>query len=700
MAKDPYKYFRVEARELTDQLGQGLLELERTGSGAEIVPRLLRLAHTLKGAARVVRQPEIAEHAHAIEGVLSPFREMAGSMPRESVDAVLKLIDAIAAGVMALRAPDGEGAAPAPAPGASDAPAASAPAASQAQSFEDTGHIIRTDVEEVDEILDGVTEAYTQIVSLREAAVFADRAHRQVDVLGEQLAATIRAGGQAGTALLERAVASVEQLRGLVGQLERTIAGTHERVDRELRQVRDAAEQLRLVPASAMFGTFERTARDAAHVLGKDVEFSATGGDVRLDAHVVRVVQDALIQLVRNGVAHGIEASDRRVAAGKPPVGRVEVSVARRGRRMVFACRDDGAGIDVTALRAAAIAKGGSAGELDNLDASGLVRALLAGGISTAAQVNDIAGRGIGMDIVRDALARLSGELSVATEVGKGTTLELIVPLSVSSVEALVVESAGVVATVPLAAVRHSLRLAPDDIHHSSASEAIVHEGHAVPLVSLGRLLGHTKAPARREGGVSALVLSGAAGTVAIAVDALRGTANTVFRTLPELAPASAAIAGASLDADGSPLLMLDPEGLVAIAMGVGDLVADREVAARPLLVIDDSLTTRMLEQSILESAGYRVDVATSAEEGLERVRRADYALILCDVEMPGMDGFAFIEAIRADARLRDIPAILVTSRNAPEDKQRGKDVGANGYVVKSEFDQGDLLEHIKELVA
>ena len=145
---------------------------------------------------------------------------------------------------------------------------------------------------------------------------------------------------------------------------------------------------------------------------------------------------------------------------------------------------------------------------------------------------------------------------------------------------------------------------------------------------------------------------------------------------------------------------MLDPEGLVAIAMGVGDLVADREVAARPLLVIDDSLTTRMLEQSILESAGYQVDVATSAEEGLERVRRADYALILCDVEMPGMDGFAFIEAIRADARLRDIPAILVTSRNAPEDKQRGKDVGANGYVVKSEFDQGDLLEHIKELVA
>ena len=165
MAKDPYKYFRVEARELTDQLGQGLLELERTGSGGEIVPRLLRLAHTLKGAARVVRQPEIAEHAHAIEGVLSPFREMAGSMPRESVDAVLKLIDAIAAGRHgAARAGRRSGAAPAPAPGASDsARGVRTGGRPEAQSFEDTGHIIRTDVEEVDEILDGVTEAYTQI---------------------------------------------------------------------------------------------------------------------------------------------------------------------------------------------------------------------------------------------------------------------------------------------------------------------------------------------------------------------------------------------------------------------------------------------------------------------------------------------------------------------------------------------------------
>jgi two-component system chemotaxis sensor kinase CheA len=158
-------------------------------------------------------------------------------------------------------------------------------------------------------------------------------------------------------------------------------------------------------------------------------------------------------------------------------------------------------------------------------------------------------------------------------------------------------------------------------------------------------------------------------------------------------------VGGASLDADGSPLLMLDAEGVVAAALKSGKGAAEVKRVKRPLLVIDDSLTTRMLEQSILESAGYQVDVAASGEEGLERARRGDYGLILVDVEMPGMDGFTFIETIRRDPKLRDTPAILVTSRNAPEDKRRGHDAGAQGYVVKSEFDQTKLLEHIAELL-
>jgi two-component system chemotaxis sensor kinase CheA len=685
MARDPYKYFRVEARDLADQLGQGLLELERRGSGGEVVPRLLRLAHTLKGAARVVRQPEIAEHAHAIEGALSPFRELSGLVPRENVDALLRLVDAISGHVAALQTPEPIEAGPAVAEGPSP------PA--------ETFRMVRSDFAEIDDLLDGVTEAYTQINNLRDLEAVAARARRLSESIAEQLAATSRrAIDLAEAGQLGRFAASAELLRGLAGQLERGVAAAYQRVDRELRQVRDAAEQLRLVPAGALFSNLERAARDSAQALGKDVVLEGTGGDIRLDADVVRIVQDALIQMIRNAVAHGIEPRQDRIAAGKPPQGRLTVGVLRQGRRIVFRCKDDGRGIDVAALREAAIRKGRSRAELDSLDANGLIHVLLQGGISTSAVVSEVAGRGIGMDIVRAAVARLSASFAVTTEPGKGTSFELIVPHSVSSVEALVVEAGGAVVTVPLQGVRHGLRLEARDVYPTSLGLAIVYDGHAVPFVWLAQLLGGTAPP--RRGTISAIVVTAPAGLAAIAIDRLRGTSNIVFRSLPELAPASAVVAGASLDASGSPLLMLDPEGLVAKAQRVDRADAADEAVARPILVVDDSLTTRMLEQSILESAGYRVDLATSGEEGLDQARRGDYALILVDVEMPGMDGFTFIENIRRDPKLHATPAILVTSRNAPEDRRRGAEVGAQGYVVKSEFDQARLIDHIKQLVA
>jgi two-component system chemotaxis sensor kinase CheA len=688
MAPDPYKYFRVEACDLVDQLGQGLLALERKGSGGEIVPRLLRLAHTLKGAARVVRQPEIADHAHAIEGVLSPFRELAGTVPQENVDAILRLVDAITGRIAALEAPE-----PAAEEGAV-LPDKSAPPP------EETFRPVRTDVDEIDDLLDGVTEAYAQVSALRDVAGLAEKARRLSEHIAEQLAgAAKREIDHPASRRADRLVASVELLRGFTGQLERGIAATHERVDRELRQVRDAAEQLRLIPAGALFSNFERAARDSARALGKEVAFEGKGGDIRLDAHVVRVVQNAVLQMVRNAAAHGIEAPRDRIAAGKPAQGNVSITVMRRGRQVVFRCEDDGRGIDVAALREAARRKGRLSAELDRLDAGGLAAVLLQGGISTSTVISEVAGRGIGMDIVRAAVAKLGANFVVATEPGKGTSFELIMPLSVSSVEALVVEGAGVTATIPLYAVSHTLRIEVRDIHRTSLGEAIIHDGRAVPLVSLARLLGQGTA-SRRGGSLSAIVVTAPAGFAAISVDRLLGTSNTIFRMLPELAPATTAIAGASLDVDGSPLLMLDPDGLVAMALCASEPYPEVVAMKRPLLVIDDSLTTRMLEQSILESAGYEVDMATSGEEGLEQARRTDYALILIDVEMPGMDGFTFIEQIRRDPKLHGTPTILITSRNAPEDKRRGQEVGAQGYIVKSEFDQAELLDHIKRLVA
>jgi two-component system chemotaxis sensor kinase CheA len=492
----------------------------------------------------------------------------------------------------------------------------------------------------------------------------------------------------------------VEDLREVFSELERGLGYDIEQLDRELRQVREAAERLRLAPASALFVFLERAVREVARTLGKRVSFTASGGEVRVDTFVLNVIQSALLHIVRNAVGHGIEAGDEgRRVAGKPAEGRITLRVSQRGTWVSFACTDDGRGIDLDAVQRIVQRKGLCLEGDRKMPPDELLRLLLKGGMSTSGAVTDVSGRGIGLDVVREAAERLGGEAIVRTDAGKGTTVELLVPLSITSLHTLMVETSGATAAIPLDAVRGTLRLTREEIVRTEQGESVLFDGQAIPLVSVRLALSSILASARSATYSSAVIVRGRAGLAALRVDRILGTAQVVMRPLPKLAPAAGIVAGAVLDAVGNPQLVLHPDILVAEAQRGGTLEVDATPARLSILVVDDSLTTRMLEQSILESAGFDVDLATSGEEGLVKARAAPYALFLVDVEMPGMDGFTFIERIQADPDLRDTPSILVTSRTSAEDRQRGQDVGALAYVVMSEFDQGVLLERIRTLV-
>ncbi|HKX43706.1 MAG TPA: response regulator, partial [Burkholderiaceae bacterium] len=678
MAKDPYRYFRIEARELLEQLGQGALELDKGVSGANLVPQLLRQAHTLKGAARVVRQPDIANHAHAIEEALTPWRDASDTVPRSNIDAVLARLDEITARLATL----------------SPAPEAEAPAGRGALP-EETLRTVRADVTEMDALLGGVAQTHAQVTASRRhresLAQLRTLAQRLVVQLGTRAASSSANGTR-------KTLALAEELSDGLGHCARGFAVSLEQMDRELRHLRDATEQLRLMPAGTLFTTLERSARDAAQSLGKRVLFDGRGGDVRLDAPVLGAVQKALVQLVRNAVAHGIEGTTERLAKGKPPEGRITLEVLRRGRRVSFRCSDDGAGVDVDAVRRAAQRKGLLEAKAQSLDAQALLALLLRGGLSTANAVNEVAGRGIGLDVVREVAERLGGEVTVNSAPGRGTAMTLTVPLSIASLDALIMEAGGTSAAIPFDAVRRTLRLHPAQIARSAQGDSIVFDDRTIPFVPLARVL-DARAAGFDGGALSAVVVEGAGALAAIGVERLRATAKIVLRPLPELAPPCPVVAGASLDVEGHPRLVLDPDGLVLRAQRAGAPVPPPQRERAPVLVIDDSLTTRMLEQSILESAGYEVHAVVSAEDALEQARRQTYALFLVDVEMPGMDGFSFIERTRADPTLREVPAILVTSRSSVEDKRRGRDVGAQGYVVKSEFAQAEFLDRVRQLV-
>jgi two-component system chemotaxis sensor kinase CheA len=377
----------------------------------------------------------------------------------------------------------------------------------------------------------------------------------------------------------------------------------------------------------------------------------------------------------------------------------VWVEVRRRGYQVVFVCRDDGRGIDLDAVRRAVQHKGMRSADAASKSHEELLQLLLGGGISTSADLTQIAGRGIGLDVVRETAARLRGEVSIRTDKGLGTTLEIVVPVTLAAVDALIVEAGGQTAAIPLDAVKRTLRVADCDLVQSAQGASILFDGNVIPFAPLESAMRRVTPTRNVVRSWSTVIIESANALAAVGVERLRGTQNLILRPLPDCTPSDPIVAGASLDAEGHPQLVLDPQGLVEHVGRAGSALTAVPRPRAPVLVIDDSLTTRVLEQSILESAGYEVDLATSGEEALERACKRRYALFLVDVEMPGMDGFTFIERAREDPNLRDIPAVLVTSRASPEDRQRGLSAGARAYIVKGEFDQAELLEQIRSLL-
>ncbi|HTD06107.1 hybrid sensor histidine kinase/response regulator [Undibacterium sp.] len=712
MAKDPYRYFRIEARELLDQLSAGILDLEKLGN-ADKVSGLLRLAHTLKGAAHVVRQAQIANLAHMVEDTLAPHRQDGTTMPRSAFDDILKSLDQIS--VLLDNLPQAD-ASEALAPKTNTHAGTAADTATPAPTGKHEGipnqavlRMARTDISVVDALLEGLAEVSGELGNMKRLNASVSHIRELFTSFSAQLAAQSwkESHLHSQPTNLSKVGGLVESLRGLVLSAERNIAACTESMERELRQVHEIAERLRLIPVASIFNTLERTARDAANSLEKQVNLDASGGDIRLDGQVLDVVQNALMQIIRNAVAHGIELPRERGANHKSAAGNITLEVTRRANHVSFRCTDDGRGIDTDAVRRAILRKELAAGtmseqteeKIEALSIQDLLSILTKGGVSTAKTITELSGRGVGLDLVRSSVQQIGGEMIAHTEAGRGTSVELLVPVSLASLQALIVESSGQPLAIPLDAVQSTLRVAGSDIVHAEQGRRIVHQGTLIPLIKLslaGRM--HSARPAAPHI-LSAVVINTAAGAIAVAVDKLRGTESIVLRPLPAMAPASAMISASFLDHEGNPQLVLDPEML---ASGMHSTVTHANVSSDPslpILVIDDSLTTRMLESSILEAAGFGVALAASAEEGLALALRNQYALFLVDLEMPGMDGIEFIEHTRADPVLRSIPCILVTSRDAAEDKQRAEQAGASAYIVKGEFNQVEFLRRIRQLV-
>ncbi|MEK7214216.1 MAG: response regulator, partial [Chloroflexota bacterium] len=466
---------------------------------------------------------------------------------------------------------------------------------------------------------------------------------------------------------------------------------------------------LRMVPASSVLDLFPRMLRDIAREQGKEVEWSAQGAGLEMDRQVLEAMKDPLIHLVRNAISHGIEPPEARESAGKPRRGRVEVSIAAlEGNRVEIAVRDDGAGLDLAEVQAAAVrARLVSAEEARVLTEAATVDLVFRSGLSTSPIITDLAGHGLGLAIIEERVEQLGGRIRIETRAGAGATMRMVIPASIASFHGLLVQAGGQRFLLPLDSVQRAILVAAEAVERLEAGHAIRWNEQALPVSRLAALLGLPEDGQRQPGTPGAfepcVVLSAGEEQIGLLVAAVLGEREVLAKELnPPLARVPN-VAGAGVLGNGQLVLILRPADLarslrarsVRGPVPTGPRSPQQALA---ILVVDDSITTRTMEKNLLETAGYRVRVAVDGLEAWTLLKSEDFDLVVSDVDMPRLDGFGLTERIRADRQLADLPVVLVTALESREDKERGIEAGANAYVVKSSFDQSTLLAIIGRL--
>jgi two-component system chemotaxis sensor kinase CheA len=454
-----------------------------------------------------------------------------------------------------------------------------------------------------------------------------------------------------------------------------------------LDELKDAALRMRMQPLSSIAGPLRRAVRETATALGKDVDLVLTGTETELDRAILEELPDVLVHLVRNAVDHGIEAPDERIRNGKPRSGRLEVGASQRGSLVEITVSDDGRGVDSALV-------GGDEHEL--------AERLAEPGMSTAAQVTEFSGRGVGLDSVRQFATSRGGSLAVRTAAGRGTEIVITLPFTLALAQVLLFERGSNIFALPLASVDEVVRV--DHVLSLGGRPSLELHGEPVPAADLADVVGADAPPL--ESTPRAVVMAAGGRRLAALCDRLLGEEEVVVNGLVPPLDRLPGYLGTAVLGDGRIVLVLDAAALVHADRGGARRVSAQALAAAgssapsTVLVVEDSFTIRELQRSILEASGYAVTTAENGRHALSLLDRdASISLVVSDVDMPELDGFGLAAAIRAHPDRCDLPVVIVTSRDTDEDRRRGAEAGADAYVVKSAFDQGTLLATVERLI-
>ncbi len=713
--------FKIEAQEHLSVITSGLIEIEKGGGKQEeIIEKVYRESHSLKGVARSVDLNDIVAVCRPMEDVFSAMKRKEIVPSPGVLDLLHKAVD-VSGKLVA-----GE--------------ELSAPAKSEMKKLilelESIGRMQKTGAEDKGPLAlerRGVSQGPPAPAAVRAETIRISAA--QLDALLLQAEEMVSVKFATG-----RRAADLGELKKIFDVLKKTNKKNRPR-GRDRRQNEDdndsymklfegaltkivkAAEvdyrslgamvdtlledikRTMMLPFSSLLDILPVLVRNLARDAGKEVELSVRGEELEIDRRVLEEIKDPLTHLVRNCIDHGIEAPHDREKKKKAPRGKIGIAVSSRDNKIEIAISDDGAGIDASGVKSAAVKSGFiSQEEADRLRDREALLLVFGSGMTTSPIVTDISGRGLGLAIVREKVEKLNGTIEIDSQPDTGTTIKMIVPLTLASFRGVLVRVGEHLFVLPSSNVQRAARIKKEDIRTIENRETLFFDGQPVALARLGNVLELQSGPSQTVGShLQAVVLGSAEKRMAFITDEVLCEQEVVVKPLGRQLARVRNISGATILGNGKIVPVLNISDLMKSAVKAAPVFAGA-VAGVPekrmsVLVAEDSITARTLLKNILESAGYDVRTAIDGIDAFTALKAGEFDLVVSDIDMPRMNGFDLTAKIRADKRLAELPVVLVTALESREDRERGIDAGANAYIVKSSFDQSNLLEVIRRFI-
>lgn len=718
-------------------LNNQLLALEENGPEPEILSALMRAAHSVKGAGRIVGFDPMVRAAHALEDYYDhAIREKATELDQHQLDRTFAFCDLLQKaaesdlsrfkGTLLESVSDferlaGERFEVAKPAEPTDRPVASEEAPpSSAETPQSAGRPKR---QEEDRALKVSAERMNRIMGLA-SEILVERNQFEPVVKGFLHIKSAKLD-------LARTLAQLQLVAGKDPQARELLMVAREQLDQGRRIINEQFDQLEAMNAQGMklanqlyqetlssrmrpfqegVQGFPRLVRDVSRQLNKRVKYELLGAQTRVDRDVLAKLEAPLNHIIRNALDHGMERPEEREAAGKPPEGRLTVEARHRAGMLLVTVQDNGRGIDANKVRTRVIDRGLATAEmLEKMSESEVLEFLFLPGFSTAKQVTEISGRGVGLDVVQNMVQEEGGSVRITSKIGVGTTFHLNLPVTRSVMRAMITEICGDPYGFPLARIERVLALPPEAIRQVEGRTFFEFDGANIGLVAAGEVLGLPAIQRDREK-VSMVMFEENNQRYAVEVDRILGERDCVVRPIDARLGRIPDVSAVSIMEDGSPMWLIDVDDMVRsidTLLSEGRLGRRRrtvtkgegEKAKRQVLVVDDSLTVREIERKLLERHGYEVDVAVDGMEGWNAARLGQYDLIVSDVDMPRMNGIEFIKRVRQDARLVSVPVIIVSYKDREEDRLRGMEAGASHYLTKSSFQDDTFIQTVEDLI-